>query len=72
MMAGALLFAGHLWFAWTLLKLDRLGWALLVFFVPFPVLALMAWWQADWNEDLQHPALVYFGGYGFMALIGGI
>lgn len=69
LVAGALVFAGHLWFAWTLLQMDRMAWALLVFFVPFPVLALLAWWQAQWDEGLRLPALGYFGAYGLMMLL---
>lgn len=71
LIAIILLTLGHLWFSWTLWQADQLFWAVVILLVPFPLLGLIAWWQADWDSSYRPPAFAYFGGY-LMAILAGV
>ncbi|MBI4911724.1 MAG: hypothetical protein HY823_03210 [Acidobacteria bacterium] len=62
--------AGHLWFAWEVWQREDLTWALLLLFIPFPLLGLYIWHQAGWDSCYRNPAILYFSGYALGLLVG--
>jgi len=63
---------GHLWFSWEVWQREELIWALLLFFVPFPLLGVYIWYHAGWDSCYRNPAIVYFTGYGLGVLSGAV
>jgi len=54
---------GQIWLAWDIYEREGLLWSLLIFLIPFPLLALYAWYRAKWTKGYV-PALVFYSlGY---------
>ena len=63
---------GQIWFAWEVWQREDWYWAVLIFLVPFPLLGLYIWYRAGWDSCYQKPAILYFSGYAFAILSGGV
>lgn len=62
--------AGHLWFAWEVWQREDLMWALLLLFIPMPLVGAWIWYRAGWDSCYRNPAILYFTGYTLTVLMG--
>jgi hypothetical protein len=70
LLALVIMLAGDVWFSWEVFQREDVLWALLVFFIPFPLIGLYIWYRAGWDSCYRKPAIVYFAGYLLVFLIG--
>ena len=60
---------GGLWFAYEIWQNEDILWALLLVFVPFPLIGLYIWYRSDWDSSYRIPASMYFTGYSLAIIV---